>query len=389
MAERINVLYLVRTWAIGGSHTIVFLLLRHLPQDRFNIVCVPFDTPSRSDEAFVRAMRIRDLPVARDRVPWHSRLGWWKAREAISSLIKEYDIDIVHTHDPQSNVLVGVGRKRWPCAVVCSPYGWWTRMFPLRSHVYQWVERNWALPNVDQVITVSQDMKQKIMRGATREERIQVINTGLDPAGLRGGASREAVRDALGIPQDACVVGTVSRVYIEKGHTYLLDALYHLADDLPHLHLLLVGEGPLRASLERQAKSCGIRERVHFTGFYNDLPGALRAMDIFAQPSVLDEGFPTSVLEAQLAGLPVIASDVGGTHETLDAGKTGLLVPPRNADALAEAIQTLAQDPERRKAMGAAGPEWIQRSFTLENMVRQVSEVYEKALAEYRARAQG
>ena len=387
--ERTNVLYLVRTWAIGGSHTIIFLLLRHLPKDRFNIICVPYDTPSKSDDAFVRAMKNRDLPVAADRVPWHSRTGWWKARDAISALIEKYDIDLIHTHDPQSNVLVGVGRDRWPCAVVCSPYGWWTRMFPLRSHAYQWVERNWALPNADEVITVSQDMKRKILRGRTSQERIHVVHTGLEPDSAAGGASREAVRDELGIPRDACVVGAVSRIYVEKGHSFLIDALYQLADSAPDLHLLIVGEGPLRSHLEHQAQDFGLGERVHFTGFYDDLPGALRAMDVFAQPSILDEGFPTAVLEAQLAGLPVIASDVGGTGETMDVGKTGLLVPPRNAHALAEAIRELAKDPERRKAMGAAGPEWIKGSFTLENMVQQVSDVYDKALAEYRGRTQG
>jgi glycosyltransferase involved in cell wall biosynthesis len=386
--ERINVLYLVRTWAIGGSHTIIFLLLRHLPQDRFNIICVPYDTPSKSDDAFVRAMKHRDLHVAEDRVPWHSRMGWGKARDAIAALIEKHDISLVHTHDPQSNVLVGVGRDRWPCAVVCSPYGWWTRMFPLRSHVYQWAERNWALPNADHVVTVSQDMKRKILRGRTPKERVHVVYTGLEPDSVTGGASREAVREQLGIPPDACVVGAVSRIYVEKGHAYLIEALYQLADVLPALHLLIVGEGPLRARLEHQAADYGLAERTHFTGFYNDLPGALRAMDIFAQPSILDEGFPTAVLEAQLAGLPVIASNVGGTGETMDVGTTGLLVPRRDAHALADAVRTLAEDPERRKAMGAAGPEWIKRSFTLDNMIRQVSNVYDKAVAEYRERTQ-
>ncbi|HQK77061.1 MAG TPA: glycosyltransferase, partial [Candidatus Hydrogenedentes bacterium] len=220
-------------------------------------------------------------------------------------------------------------------------------------------------------------MKRKILRGPTREDRINVIYTGLDPAEMQAGAPRAEVRAALGIPDDACVVGTVSRVYVEKGHTFLLDAVCQVADSVPQLHLLIVGEGPLRPALERQARGTGLSERVHFTGFYDDLPGALRAMDIFAQPSVLDEGFPTAVLEAQLAGLPVIASDVGGTGETMQAGKTGLLVPPRDVEALAQAMRTLAENPDRRAAMGAAGPEWIRRSFTLDDMVRRVSDVYE------------
>jgi glycosyltransferase involved in cell wall biosynthesis len=120
---------------------------------------------------------------------------------------------------------------------------------------------------------------------------------------------------------------------------------------------------------------------VVFTGFYADLPGALRAMDVFAQPSIDAEGFPTAVLEAQGAGLPVVASDIGGTIETINPGVTGMLVPPANDAALADALRNLMEDPARRAAMAAAARPWIESQFTLPDMIRQMTATYHEAIA--------
>jgi glycosyltransferase involved in cell wall biosynthesis len=146
-----------------------------------------------------------------------------------------------------------------------------------------------------------------------------------------------------------------------------------------------VGTGDLLEPLRQHARDLGLADRVVFTGFYDDLPGALRAMDLFAQPSVLDEGFPTAVLEAQAAGLPVVASDIGGTWETIDRDVTGLLVPPRDAGALAGALGELARDGARRAAMAAAARPWIERSFTLDTMIRQMTATYHEAVDIHRA----
>jgi glycosyltransferase involved in cell wall biosynthesis len=223
-------------------------------------------------------------------------------------------------------------------------------------------------------------MKSKILRGRTAAERIRVIHTGLDLNLFDQGGTREAIRAQLGLPHDAIVLGTVSRLYREKGHRHLLDAAAMLRDAHPALRLLIVGRGDQREALEAQAKALGIADRVIFTGFFDDLPGALRAMDIFAQPSIDHEGFPTAVLEAQAARLPVIASDIGGTHETMDRGRTGLLVPPGDARALAEAMRGLLDDPTRRAAMAAAARPWIEASFTLQSMLDQMGAMYHEAI---------
>ena len=382
----VNVLYLIRTWALGGSHTIIRLLLKHLPKDRFNIITVPYDAPGNGDQSFIDSVRNQGDNVAPERIPWNSRLNWFRARRAVNELIQKYHIDLIHAHDTNSNVLIGVGRKRWPCACIASPYGWWQWKWRFRVQTYHWIEKNLALPNFERVYTVSQDMKRKVLEGRTPGDRIRVIHTGLDLAEFDAGAPRERVRQELGIPPDAVVVGTVSRLFVEKGLKYLLAAAQMLAGDFPRLRLLIVGTGDQREALEHLATILGIRDKVIFTGFYEDLPGALRAMDIFAQPSVLEEGFPTAVLEAQVAGLPVVASDIGGTRETMDVGKTGLLVPPANAEALAAVLGELLAGPERRRAMAAAARPWIERSFTLEKMIAQMTATYEEALALYRER---
>lgn len=389
--ERVNVLYLVRTWAFGGSHTIILHLLEHLPRDRFDIVCVPYETPAGTDRAFVAEAEKRGLEVAEDRVPWRSRRDWWRARRAVSGLLEKYQTQLLHTHDPHSNMLVGIGRGRWPCACVASAYGWWSNFWPLRRCINIWIERTFALKNFERVITVSNHMKSKILRGPAPEDRIRVVHTGLDTGRFRGiqPSDGAAVRAECSIPDDACVAGTLSRVSAEKGHAHLLQAAAMLKDRFPRLHLLIVGDGPARPELEGLAAALGMGDRVHFTGFHDRPLAALAAMDIFVQPSVLEEGFPTSVLEAELTGLPVVASEIGGTSETMDVPHTGLLVPPGDESALADALASLVSSPERREVMGRAARTHVQTAFTLENMVNQVATVYDEAVAAFGQRNTG
>lgn len=381
-----NVLFLIRSWAFGGSHTIVLHLMQHLPKDRFNVICVPYDTFTGLDELFISQVVKRGLTLAEERIPWKSRSNWFQAREAVSDLILKYSIDLIHTHDPHSNTMIGIGRAKWPCACVASAYGWWDGPLPLRRTVYQWIEREFALRRFDRVITVSEHMKARILKGPTKELQVRVIHTGIDSANLLEGGDGEKFRTRFGIPDTATVLGTISRVSVEKGHCYLLDALSDLRQAYPDAYLIICGDGPARLDLEAQCKRLGLTDRVIFTGFIDSIADALAAMDIFVQPSVEQEGFPTSLVEAQLAGLPVVASDIGGTVETLRIGETGLMTRPRDPKSLASAIGDLLSDADRRRDMGRAAHAWIQENFTLEDMIRQVSDTYDEALAAYAQR---
>ena len=377
--KKLNVLYLIRTWALGGSHTIIRLFLKHLPQDQFNIITVPFDAPGPGNQDFIDSLHAQGTDVTPNRIPWRTRRNWFKARDKIEELIEKYNIDLIHCHDTHSNVLVGLGRDRFKCAAVASPYGWWQPKWQLQSHLYHWVEKNLALPNFERVYTVSENMKQKVLRGRTPEDRIRVIHTGLDLTQFDSGDSRLVVRAKFSYSDNNIVIGTVSRLFKEKGHRILLDAVKILAGEFPRIRVLIVGTGDERLPLEHHAMARGIRDKVTFTNFYRDLPGALRAMDIFAQPSILEEGFPTAVLEAQVAGLPVVASDIGGTAETIDEGKTGLLAIPGSDTDLAETLKKLIADSAYRKQLAEAARPWIENSFTLDRMIKKISTTYREA----------
>ena len=384
--KRLNILYLIRCWEFGGSHSIMLHLMQHLPAERYTIVCVPYDAFTEGDRLFIAQAEKRGLTIAEDRVPWRSRRDWGRARDTVNALIEKYDIDLLHTHDPHSNVMIGIGRDRWPCACVASSYGWWDGVIPFRRFVNQCAECYLSLKNFDRVITVSHNMKKRILRGPTPEARIRVIPTGFDPSPLRFAGDCAEARRKLGLPNDAIVVGTVSRVSVEKGHRYLLDAAVNLVRANPKAHFLIVGNGPAKADLEAQVKRLGLESHVTMTGFCEDLPAALASIDIFAQPSIEREGLPTSVLEAESVGLPIVASDIGGTSETLIPGETGLLVKPASARALEVALGDLLGNASRRQAMGAAAQVWFDKSFTLERMIEQVCATYDEAMEAYARR---
>jgi glycosyltransferase involved in cell wall biosynthesis len=204
-------------------------------------------------------------------------------------------------------------------------------------------------------------------------EKLGVIYNGVQVP--ETSASPREARAKLGLPLDGQVIGTVSRLYLVKGIDFLIRALAQMDDAA----LAIVGDGPERAALETLADTLGVAGRIHWTGHRRDVPTLLPAFDLYVQPS-LHEGMSNTILEAMAAGLPVVATAVGGTPEVVDDGVTGLLVPPRDPDALAGVIVRLLRDLDLRRKMGRAGQERVRRHFSLEQMVRQTQALYERLL---------
>ena len=136
----------------------------------------------------------------------------------------------------------------------------------------------------------------------------------------------------------------------------------------------------MRTAIEAAATERGVADKIHVAGYVDDLAAAYRAMDVCALPSILDEGLPTALLEAQLAGVPIVASDIGGTRETIQEGKTGMLVKPNDAESLAAALRQLSSDSARVAAMAAATRPWIQENFRIDHMIAQLRQIYLDAL---------
>jgi glycosyltransferase involved in cell wall biosynthesis len=199
--------------------------------------------------------------------------------------------------------------------------------------------------------------------------------TGLPPGSVR--TIRNGVADVplepLPRPRAGPIVGSLGRLEPEKGFDVLLRAL----PAVPEATLVLVGEGSTRGPLEALGEELGIAERVVFAGWSDDARRHLTTFDVFALPSRF-EAFPLSVLEAMLASLPVVASDVGSVGEAVEDGRTGVLVPPEDPEALGHALRDLLEDPERARALGRHGREQALERFSVDAMVQAYERLYEE-----------
>ena len=177
------------------------------------------------------------------------------------------------------------------------------------------------------------------------------------------------------------MVGSLGRLHPQKGFSDLLTAFAQVRQRIPSVRLFVAGDGELRDDLEAQARSLGMAAVVTFAGVRADVSEVLAALDVFVLPS-LWEGMPNAVLEAMASGLPVVATAVGGTPEVVVDGVTGLLVPPQDPGALAQAIGHLLRDPDLRRRMGRAGRRRVEEHFDVRETVRQVESLYETLLRE-------
>lgn len=191
---------------------------------------------------------------------------------------------------------------------------------------------------------------------------------------------RESLRAELGFRNGETVLGIVARLTEQKGHRYLIEAFARAITKNSRLRLLIVGSGELEDDLKRQVQNQYIEHLVTFTGYRSDIYEILNAIDIFIHPS-LWEGFGLSVLEAMAVGKPVIATHISALPEIVEDTVTGLLVSPKNVDALADKILTLASNPLMIKQMGEKGRERCETHFSVERMVQATRTLYDEVLA--------
>ncbi|MBE0467024.1 MAG: glycosyltransferase family 4 protein, partial [Candidatus Desulforudis sp.] len=230
----------------------------------------------------------------------------------------------------------------------------------------------------DRVIAVADSLRAELVAlGVAPPERVVTVHNGVTFRDSMSRGSPEAFRRELGLSADRPVVGTVARLAPQKGVEYLLRAGAELAGAGRPVHLVIVGDGPLREMLTREAISLGAD--VLFLGHRPDAAALMAAFDLFALPSVT-EGLPLALLEAMAGGCPVVATRVGGVPEAVVDGTTGWLVPPADPAALAAAVAAALDDPVRRAELAAAGRERVRQVFTDARMVEKTLAVYREAL---------
>lgn len=294
------------------------------------------------------------------------------AVRTILRVLREEAVDIVNTHSGRDSFLAGVAARlsRRRPAVVRTRH----LAMPITSRVsYAY------LPH--RVVTVSGYVKEYLVREGVPTERIVVVPTGIDTGRFADGAAPANLREELGLPPDALLVGSVAVLRNKKGHRFLLEAAPSVLARFPNAVFLIVGTGPQEKNLRDAIDSLGLSGSVRMLGHREDVPNVLLSLDLFVLPTV-EEALGTAFLEAMATGRAVVGCRVGGVPEVVEEGKTGLLVPPGDPAALAEAIRSLLADGELRARMGAAGRRSVMARYSVEEMCRRMWEVYRSLLLE-------
>jgi glycosyltransferase involved in cell wall biosynthesis len=233
------------------------------------------------------------------------------------------------------------------------------------------------------IIAISNAIRRELVDGAGLEaSRIVLVPSAVDTERYRPSGARGRLGAAFGLPAGARVLGCAAQLIARKGHASLLRSFVRLAAKYRDLYLLCFGEGPLRRRLERRAAALGVAERVAFVGFRSDLADLLPEVDVLVHPAQR-EGLGSAVLEAMSAGVPVVACAAGGLVDLVEDGVTGLLVPPRDATALADAVVRLLGDAALRTRLADRGRQAAVSRFSIARMVEGNLAVYRQVRREH------
>jgi glycosyltransferase involved in cell wall biosynthesis len=364
-ASNVGVLQVVLTLDTGGTERLVVEICRRL-QRRFRMAVCTLDNPGVW-AAELDAEGIGVTSVNR-RPGFHPSIGW-----RVAQVAKRTGAKVIHCHHYSPFVYGTIARYLAPGRrLVFTEHG---RLndgppSPKRRLVNPLLARLGA-----KMFAVSSALRKSMAEEGFPSQRIDVVLNGIDPGELPTYAERHFARTHLGLTKDALVVGTVARLNPVKDLGTLIRGFGTLRRAKPHAVLVIVGDGEERRALEVITRRLALTEAVRFLGQREDARALLPAFDIFANSSI-SEGVSLTILEAMAAGVPVVATRVGGTPEVIEHGRTGLLVPARSADAIAHALASLADDATERYVLGGRARLAVEKRFTIDRMVEQYASIY-------------
>lgn len=370
MNAPLHITHVVENLNRGGLERVVLDLVRLQQQQghRCQVVCV-FQRGLLADE-----LDAVGIPVH----ACHKRKGPdLKAVACARRLIREHGTQVLHTHNAVAHylgVLASLGLKT--DTIINTRHG----MGGLRRRSRTELLYRASLVRTDMVATVCEAASSGVLEHSLIPRRkLCVVHNGLrvQDFAMASPQARARLRQALGLPAQARVIGTVGRLNWAKDQASLIRAFRRVHQQLPDSVLVLVGDGSLRAELEACAGREGVAAAVHFLGDRSDVRDLLQGFDLFALSSV-SEGYSMALLEASATALPIVATDVGGNREIVQHGVTGSIVPARDADALAQAILGLLRDPARAARAGAAARTMMETRGSIEAMAARYAALYDR-----------
>jgi glycosyltransferase involved in cell wall biosynthesis len=385
--HRIKLIKFVALFGCGGTERQFVNLGLSLDRDRFDLrfACMKRWGHFLS-EVVDQGIPVREYPISRFAsarcVAQQLRL----ARE-----IAAHHIEIVHAYNFYGNVFAVPAAKLASAPVIIAAIRDQGAYLTARQKA---VQRH-VCRLADCVLVNAAAIRDWLVDEGYDPRKIVVIRNGINLARFPAGCSADDLRRQIGFPAGVPVAASVSRLNRTKGLEHFLDAAALVSRDHPDLHVLIVGEGmttrdgkvapddAYQSSLVERAKRLGLGQRIVFTGYRDDVPALLSQVSMSVLPS-LTEGLSNVVLESMAAGVPVVATSVGGTPEVIEEGRTGLLVPPADPAALARAMTHLLNEPGLAAHMGRSGRRVIEEKFSMQQMVRNTEQLYSDLLAKRR-----
>ena len=314
-------------------------------------------------EAGTFGVPVEALPIGRKNLSGVLAMRRWLAR---------HRVDVLNTHSSTDS---------WLCALAATTLSGAPPIVRTR-HISPPIRNNAATRWLYQrattrIVTTGERLRENLIRDNGYDaSRIVSVPTGIDSGRFTPG-DRNTARAQLGLPADVPIVGIVATLRSWKGHLYLIEALTKLRD--PRVQLVIVGNGPMLQALKADVAARGLDARVRFAGNQNDVLPWLRAVDVFALPSYANEGVPQAIVQAMLVGLPIVTTPVGSITEAVSHEASGLIVPPRDAGALADAITRLLADAALRTRLGDEARRQAAARFSFESMLDRMEAVFRQA----------
>jgi glycosyltransferase involved in cell wall biosynthesis len=350
-----------RTWRGGQNQVLVTVLGLRALGHRTLLVAHP------GGELRQRAKEGLDLIPLAPRTEMDLSAAW-----RLSRLLKQLKPDIMHAHDPHGVAMAAMAlsmstQPSKPPLVASRRVD-----FRMKGNTLS----RWKYRQVDCFICASEAIRQLMLVDGVEADRAVTVHEGID-LGRVEAAPPARLHEELWLPHHAPVVGNVAALVPHKGQRHLIEAAPLVLRQVPDTRFVIAGEGELRPSLERMIKEHHLEKHVLLTGFRPDVLSVHKGFDVFVMSSVT-EGLGTSVLDAMACGKPVVATTAGGIPEVVADGETGFLVPPRDHQAMAEALVRLLKDAALRQRMGHAGLQRVRRMFSAERMVQETLRVYKQ-----------
>lgn len=359
-----RVMHIVLSLGTGGMEKLVCELAGGMSTDKFiPVICCLAKTGRFSDELEKSGIKV----FCMDKKPGLDFSLFFK----VANILKEEDISVVHSHDSSTNLYASIAARMAGIKNVFNTEHGGIHFETARK---KFVSRFLCFLN-KKVICVSESIKNDLISMGLPSKRLKVIPNSLDFSKYDISVSRSKQREGLGLCDSSYVISYVGRLSREKNHKMFLDSVKPILSKVPQARFLIVGDGPLRISLEEYAKSLGIYENVVFLGIRKDIPEILKASDCFAACSNF-ESFGLSVLEAMAAGIPVVSTCAGGLREIVKDKETGILIAKNDVAAFVNAVSVIREDAVLRERIISNAKTMVKNNYKIEKMIKDYEDLY-------------